>query len=127
MSSVADTGFIVAVFSNRDRHRERCLSVYNSQGTMYVPQTVLAETAYLMAQVGGNRLVANFLLQLSETMFEIIPLIAEDLQRTAELLQQYADTRLDFVDATVIAVAERLDITEILTLDRRDFSMVRPR
>jgi hypothetical protein len=39
---------------------------------------------------------------------------------------QYADSRLDFVDATVIAVAEDANISTILTLDRRDFRMVRP-
>ncbi|MDQ2738090.1 MAG: VapC toxin family PIN domain ribonuclease, partial [Actinomycetota bacterium] len=33
---------------------------------------------------------------------------------------------LGAVDATVIAVAERLGITEIATLDRRHFSVVRP-
>ncbi len=36
------------------------------------------------------------------------------------------DSRLDFVDATVIAIAERLNITRILTIDKRDFGMVRP-
>jgi predicted nucleic acid-binding protein len=32
-----------------------------------------------------------------------------------------------FVDATVVAIAERLKIQRILTTDCRDFSLVRPR
>ncbi|MDJ1182374.1 hypothetical protein PMH09_04135 [Roseofilum sp. BLCC_M143] len=35
--------------------------------------------------------------------------------------------RLDFVDASIAAVAERINVTRILTLDRRDFTILRPR
>jgi uncharacterized protein len=43
------------------------------------------------------------------------------------VLTQYQDAELDFVDASIIAIAERMSITHVLTLDRRDFSIVRPR
>ncbi|MFN4862237.1 MAG: VapC toxin family PIN domain ribonuclease, partial [Pseudanabaena sp.] len=36
-------------------------------------------------------------------------------------------SQLDFVDAVIVAIAERLRITRVLTLDRRDFSIMRPR
>lgn len=39
----------------------------------------------------------------------------------------YADLPLGTTDATVIALAERLNVSEVATLDRRHFSMVRPR
>jgi hypothetical protein len=57
----------------------------------------------------------------------IEPLIAQDFTDTAQLLSQYIDTRLDFVDASLIVAAQRLNIASILTFDRRDFGMVRPR
>ena len=50
-----------------------------------------------------------------------------DYRRTLELLRRYESARIGFVDASVMAVAERLKIQRILTTDRRDFSMVRPR
>ena len=50
-----------------------------------------------------------------------------DYIRIAEVLDTYADLRLDFVDASILAIAERLNIRHILTLDRRDFSVIRPR
>ena len=50
-----------------------------------------------------------------------------DLQRITATLDRYADARLDFTDAAIIVIAERLNVTRILTLDRRDFSIVRPR
>jgi hypothetical protein len=50
-----------------------------------------------------------------------------DLRRVLELLRRYEDASLGFVDASVVAIAERLKIERILTTDRRDFSLVRPR
>ncbi|GAA5767182.1 hypothetical protein Aros01_03684 [Streptosporangium roseum] len=45
----------------------------------------------------------------------------------SELVEVYADLPLGVVDASVIAVAERLGLTEVATLDRRHFTVVRPR
>jgi predicted nucleic acid-binding protein len=50
-----------------------------------------------------------------------------DLTRTVAVMEQYQDARLRFVDASLVAVAERLRVREILTTDRRHFSLVRPR
>jgi predicted nucleic acid-binding protein len=69
----------------------------------------------------------QFLQQLvsNKTILETITL--EDLQRVNEILQRYADSHLDFVDATIVAIAERRHITRILSLDRRDYTMIRPK
>ncbi len=45
----------------------------------------------------------------------------------AELAEQYVDLPLGTTDASVIALAERLGISEIATTDRRHFLVVRPR
>lgn len=82
-----------------------------------MPQSTFAEVAYLLTRSLGNLGLANFLFGLPETRYRIIPLEPEDIFRTAEILKKYADARLDFVDATVIAVAERLNASRILTLD----------
>ncbi|NWG18437.1 MAG: hypothetical protein HXY41_17575 [Chloroflexi bacterium] len=59
--------------------------------------------------------------------FLLLALEEDNIQRTAQLLQKYADTRLDFVDATIVAAAERLTVSRVLTLDHRDFRLVPPR
>ena len=57
----------------------------------------------------------------------LVDIETADVDRMAELVEQYADSGLDTTDASVIAVAERLMITEVATLNRRDFAFVRPR
>ena len=45
----------------------------------------------------------------------------------AELVWQYRDLPLGAADASIVALAERLAVTAIATVDRRDFRVVRPR
>ncbi len=45
----------------------------------------------------------------------------------SDLVEMYANLPLGAADASVIAVAERLELAEVATLDRRHFTVVRPR
>ncbi len=127
MVAVADTSYVLAVALETDADHEACISVHHKQGIVYLPQTTLAEVAYFLTRDFGNSVVARFLMQLPKTKYRLIALEPEDLLRTANLLQQYTDSRVDFVDATIAAVAERLKIGRILTLDQRDFHIIRPK
>ena len=51
----------------------------------------------------------------------------DDYGRAADLVEQYADFPLGTVDALIVAIAERLNVTTTFTLDRRHFSVIRPR
>jgi predicted nucleic acid-binding protein len=55
------------------------------------------------------------------------PVLDSELECIAELTEQYLDLPLGIVDASIIALAERVGINEIATLDTRHFSVVRPR
>jgi predicted nucleic-acid-binding protein len=50
----------------------------------------------------------------------------QDLARAAEILQKYADSKVDFVDCVIVAMAERLNIKRIMTVDQRHFQLFRP-
>ena len=50
-----------------------------------------------------------------------------DLERIVQLVDTYIDLPLGGTDASVVAIAERLGQTRIATLDRRHFSIVRPK
>jgi uncharacterized protein len=59
---------------------------------------------------------------------ELLPLdlVAADWVRCISLCREYADLRLDFVDASLVALAERLGELKIATFNYRDFLVVRP-
>ena len=49
------------------------------------------------------------------------------MERAAEILEQYDDNNIDLVDAVIVAMAERLEIAKILTVDRRHFGVFKPK
>jgi predicted nucleic acid-binding protein len=55
-----------------------------------------------------------------------LDLTRQDWARVAQLCDRYRDLRLDPIDASLVAIAERLGVGTIATLNHRDFTVVRP-
>ena len=91
-----------------------------------MPTLVITEVAYLIGSRLGSNAEVRFLGDLATGNFMIDAVAASDWLRIAELVHRYRDLPLGTVDASVIAAAERRNITTIATVDRRDFTVVRP-
>ncbi|WP_219418556.1 type II toxin-antitoxin system VapC family toxin [Pseudonocardia nigra] len=97
------------------------------RGPLLMPAPVLTEVCYLLETRRGPELEADFLSDVADGVIELVDLTRVDVARMVELVRRYADLPLGAADASVIAIAERLGITDIATLDRKHFSIVRPR
>jgi predicted nucleic acid-binding protein len=97
-----------------------------SSGPWLTTQTVVAETAYFVGTRLGAEVEARWLADLAAGVILPVAIEPGDWLRIAELAWQYRDLPLGTVDASLVAIAERLNISKIATLDRRDFSAVRP-
>jgi len=91
-----------------------------------MPAPVLVEVDWLARSRGRPGAMPTLLAGVLEGSVLVANLDAEDYTRVALLLAQYDDLPLSLVDASVIAIAERLEQDTIATLDRRHFSVVRP-
>ena len=128
MPILVDTGPIFALADRSDQDHDRVTRFFeNNSELLVVPVTVLPEVAHLLNARLGSEAVRIFAHSLAMGELRVEGITPTDLRRIDELLTQYADSRLDMVDSSVIALAERLDIVQVLTLDWRDFSIVRPR
>jgi uncharacterized protein len=87
----------------------------------------VTEVAYLLASRLGPEAEVRFLGDLAAGELGVEPVAAADWLRIAELVATYRDLPLGTVDASVVATAERLGVEKIATVDRRHFSVVRPR
>ena len=126
MPILVDTGILYALADVDDSWHLRARSWLEQTSDMLLtPVTVLPEAAYLIRSRLGPLAEARLLESLVRRELAIENLASSDLERTAEVLDRYGD--LGFVDATVVAMAERLGISTIATTDRRHFSQVRPR
>jgi predicted nucleic acid-binding protein len=125
---LVDTGVIYALADRKDSWHERAVAfVEGFVGKLLVPATVIPEAAYLLNNYLGQQAEAVFLQSLLDGELAVEQVTMFDLSRAGELLQQYGDANIGLVDASVLAVAERLKIRKILTTDRRHFGMVRLR
>ncbi|HEV3312149.1 MAG TPA: PIN domain-containing protein [Chloroflexota bacterium] len=124
---LVDTGPLVAVAdADHARHHECVRSLASAPRPFLVPASVIPEVCYLLARFLGSKAEAAFLRAFPDEL-TLQPVTVADLVRSADLVEQYRDLRLGMVDASIIAVAERLGLRTVATLDRRHFTVVRPR
>lgn len=88
---------------------------------------MVAEAGWLIERQLGPQAEADFYRSIAADDIAVRPLTDTDWERIADLVNTYADLHLGGVDASLIALAERLEAREIATLDRRHFTVVRPR
>lgn len=89
---------------------------------------MLVEVDYWCRKAGGGvKAFQQLVDDVAAGAYRLEDLTADDLRRAAELEVSYRNLDLGLVDASVVALMERLDERHVLTLDRRDFSIVRPR
>lgn len=123
---LVDTNILVAAADTSTPEHERCATVLEEHGGILVPAPVAIETAWMIESRLGADAEAVFVESVATGELEVVDLVKADWARCQDLIRQYADLRLGLVDASVIAVAERLGITDVATLNRRDFTVVRP-
>ena len=127
MTALLDTGFLLAVLDADDELHPACVQALQTEREVLLPESVLPELAYMVLRELGYPVLINFLQAILRGEIKLSRVTETDLQRTTEILQQYADSRIDFVDCTIAAMAERLGIQRILTVDQRHFQLFRPR
>lgn len=125
---IVDTGPIYAAFDADDEYHKSCAALLSEAvGPLIVPSPVLTEVCYLLEKNIGGGSEAPFLRSLASGEMRLEEPTLDDLNRMAELVTQYKDMPLGAADASVIAIAERLGATDIATVDRRHFYVVRPK
>jgi predicted nucleic acid-binding protein len=124
--AIVDAGPLYAAADADDSDHAACVAALaRGDLRLVVPALAVAEATYFVGQRLGSHVESEFLRGIGELDIEA-PSDA-DFTRMADLVEQYADFPLGGTDASIVALAERLDAPVIVTLDRRHFSAVTPR
>jgi predicted nucleic acid-binding protein len=124
-SVVVDSGFLIGLFDQQDPLHGRCRAFLKDyRGRFLTTEAVLTEALALLSISQQLRCLAWLgdaaragLLQVDRE-----PL---DYRSVEKLARKYADQPMDFADASVVILAMRTGVHEILTADRRDFAVYR--
>ena len=124
--AVVDAGPLYAAADADDQdHLASRAALSRADLRLVVPALVVAESTYFVGRRLGAAAESRFLSGIG--VLDVEGPSRDDFVRMAELVEQYSDFPLGGTDASVIALAERLDAAVIMTLDRRRFSAVKPR
>ena len=127
MALICDTGPLLAALDAADPDHDRCASLLiDADEDLVVPALVLAELDYWCSRRLPPEAWLIFLDDLLAGVYRVEAPTVVDLARCRELQARYADLALGIVDASVVALAERLSELKVATLDQRHFRAVRP-
>lgn len=121
---ILDTGPLVALLDRRERNHRRCVDFFSRfRGNLVTTEPVLTEAVYLLGpSFQSQKPALEFFLQGGAELMSLSP---DLLKRSLWLMDKYTDVPMDFADATLVALAEQLGVTDIFTLDRRGFETYR--
>jgi len=124
---ICDTGPLLAALDAADPDHERCARLLrDADEDLIVPTLVLAELDYWCGRCLPADAWLIFLDDLLAGVYRAEAPTDADLARCRDLQVRYADLALGVVDASVVALAERLGEAKVVTLDQRHFRAVRP-
>lgn len=125
MIIVADTSAILALIDRRESTHVSLRDLYTRTRSHWVlPAAILPELDYMVATRLGSEVHSLWLSDLASHVYPVAWNDARDLASAAVLLEHNAHLHLGLVDALVMATAERLRASAIVTLDVRHFSAV---
>lgn len=122
---LADSGPLFSLFHAGDADHARAVEFSRAfTGLLITTWPVVTEVCYLLTK-SDRRGVAALLGMVLDGHLAVADLDPRDIQYVRTLMAKY-DT-MDLADASLVAVGERLNILDVITLDRRDFSRYRTR
>ncbi|MCK6564752.1 MAG: PIN domain-containing protein [Dehalococcoidia bacterium] len=125
---LVDAGPLLALFDPRDAAHLRVTPLFESlrRDRLVIPAPVIPELAYFLPQRVGVTAEVRLLHGIAGGEIPVIDPISADYSRAAWFVEKYANFPLGTVDALIAAMAERLGVTTLFTLDQRHFGAIQP-
>jgi predicted nucleic acid-binding protein len=124
-SVVVDSGFLIGLFDETDPLHGRCRGFLRDyRGRFLTTEAVLTEALALLSPAQQLRCL-DWLGDAAQAGLLVVDREPVDFRAVEKLARKYADQPMDFADASVVLLATRRGVREILTADRRDFAVYR--
>ncbi len=118
-----DSGPLIALFNSKDKYHAVSIKfVKNNHSELITTLASVTETLHLLDF--NRNAQADFLNWANAGAITIEPITLGDFSRIRALMLKYSDLPMDFADACLVFLSEKLNISEIATIDR-DFDVYR--
>jgi len=118
-----DSGLFVALFNRGDTHHPRAVEFSDECRAEFISNMAcVTEAMYLLQFHHGAQY--DFLNWVQKGSVKLIEPTLADFGRVNELMKKYSDLPMDFTDALLVSICERLDVQQVATVDS-DFEIYR--
>ena len=127
MEVIIDTSAIIGLIDKGCQQHGRISEIIKKIDlNLIVPSPVIPEVCYMLNKKFGPSIEIKFLEEIMSVNLQIEILRFPDILRIVEILKKYKSLNIGYVDGSIVAIAERLKINQILTLDNKHFSSIIP-
>jgi predicted nucleic acid-binding protein len=120
------SGLLAAIDAGQIAHEDCAAVIAGRPGPFLLSPFVLAELDYLLGSRVGTGAQQALLAEVARGAYRLEPFDAADVGVALDVMAKYADQQLGLADASLVVLAARHGVRDILTLDRRHFAVVRP-
>lgn len=122
--AIADTGPLVALIDKSDKDHQRCVEWFkNFQGQLVSTEAVLTEALYLLNLSAQAQITClDFFIR---GVIELRAVEQNELAAIRDLIALYQNVPMDFADATLVNLANKMSCYSVFSLDIKDFSIYR--
>jgi predicted nucleic acid-binding protein len=118
------SGLLAALDSAQRRHAETAASLAVATPPLLLSPFVLAELDYLLAARVGAAARASLLEEVERGAYLLETMAGPDVARAGAIIERYADLGISLADASIVVLAERHGVRDVLTLDERHFRVL---
>ena len=121
-----DTSGLLAALDESQRHHAACAkAIREADPPLLLSPFVLAELDYLLSKHIGLHAQLALLDEVARGAYRLEPFDAADIRRARDVTAKYSALEVGLADASIVVLAERHGVSEVLTLDQRHFRSLR--
>lgn len=123
---IIDTSAILAFMNSADDHHDAVRAwMAGVDDDLATTPLIVAEADHLVGARGGPAALSALRADLTSGAY-VVDWWPAAIGASVRVAEHYADMGLGLADASLVALADRLETVEIATLDERHFRAVRP-
>jgi len=118
------SGLLAALDSDQRQHEEAAASLADASPPLLLSPFVLAELDYMLLSRVGAAARASLLEEVERDAYLLETITGADVARAHTIIKRHADLGISLADASIVVLAERHRVRDVLTLDERHFRVL---
>jgi uncharacterized protein len=119
------SGLLAAIDASQSQHEAAARALREAEPPLLLSPFVLAELDYLLATRVSTAAQLALLREVAAGAYQLEPFDRGDVAAAVDLLEKYPDLELGLADASIVVLADRHGVDDVLTLDERHFRTLR--